>query len=360
MSKCELKISLDDGKTHYKPGDEISGRVQVQVQKDCKCDDLQLSFGWQTHGRGNRTGRDVHRESLFKGEWPAGSQHSYPFRLTVPYGPATYHGHFLNVDWLVHAEADVPWKIDPKAEQDIILDVSEGGQGTYNPGPYFKSSSARRGSDSGGIATYIVLLIFALGGGAFYYFNPSDESLWIAIGIASIASLIGLYVIIKRLLNASARKKLGNVSVKLEPPDPQPGQRLKATLMLQPPKKLKLKGVTWTLYAEETVISGSGTRETTHRKTVFSQTVESLSHTEEISAQQSRTFIANFALAKDAPCSFAAIDNKLEWTLKLHVDIPLAPDWRKSYPLSVLPKSTAQDWQDDDDDYDDRDDAYGD
>lgn len=351
MSKCDLQVLLDDKKAHYRPGDEVRGHVQVHAEKDCKCDDLNLSFGWQTHGRGNRTGHDIHSESLFKGEWPAGSQHNYPFRLELPFGPNSYHGTLLNVDWIIQARADVPWALDPKAEQDIILDCSEGGDGDYDPGPAFASTKSRRKAEGSNFVTFIIMLIFMLGGGAFYFFNQDEEGLLVGIFFGALAPAIGLFIILKNAINKSARKKLGNVSLRLEPQDPQAGETLQATLMIQPAKRLKLNAISWTLYAEETVVSGSGTRETTHRKKVFEQRIESLQSAEALSAQQSRSFIAKFALASDAPCSFGATDNKLEWSLKLHVDIPLSPDWRKTYPLAVLPRADADNWQRDDDDH---------
>ncbi len=44
MSKCDIKIEVD--KTTYKIGDTVRGVVVVNVDKECKCDALQLKKYW--------------------------------------------------------------------------------------------------------------------------------------------------------------------------------------------------------------------------------------------------------------------------------------------------------------------------
>src|SRR5690554_6767376 len=122
MAKCAINIELESSSARYTPGQVIRGVVTVAVDSDVKCNGLSVDLVWRTHGRGNRCSQIATGLILFEGQWTAGQEISYPFELTLPNGPMSYHGHYLNVDWYVLARADIPWAIDPKAEQEILLE----------------------------------------------------------------------------------------------------------------------------------------------------------------------------------------------------------------------------------------------
>ncbi len=114
-----LRVVLD--KTSYAVGEPIRGLVEVENDKDCKCTALHVWAKWHTHGRGNTARGEAEKLELFQGMWTAGDHPSYPFQLPPLLGPLTYHGTELNVDWEVHATADVPWAIDPKGDAPLTL-----------------------------------------------------------------------------------------------------------------------------------------------------------------------------------------------------------------------------------------------
>src|SRR5689334_7308514 len=122
MSKCELIIQTEKDGPDCTPGEVIRGRVRATLgEHPVKCRALTLRHEWRTHGRGNQRSGTSASVTLFEGDWAAGERQEYPFELKVPNGPATYHGHFLNVDHYLVAEADVPWSFDPKAELELLL-----------------------------------------------------------------------------------------------------------------------------------------------------------------------------------------------------------------------------------------------
>lgn len=121
MSKCDLTIVLDRENRRYAGGDRITGVLRVQVNAACTCKALSISLGWRTHGKGNRDIGTPADLVLFEGEWQPGKTHEYDFEFLVPDGPATYHGRVLNLDWYLNARADIPWAIDPKAEEEVLL-----------------------------------------------------------------------------------------------------------------------------------------------------------------------------------------------------------------------------------------------
>ena len=125
MSKCELEIVFDNDKREYHVGDTVKGKVNVKVNASCQCDKLTLDHQWRTHGRGNRAQGRVDSENLFSGQWDTPGTYAYPFELILPAGPLTYRGHHINVDWYLNARADIPWAIDPKAEEEVILTRGE-------------------------------------------------------------------------------------------------------------------------------------------------------------------------------------------------------------------------------------------
>ena len=119
-----MEIVLEDEDRTYCGGDVVRGEVVVQVEKATTCKSLKVSVGWSTHGRGNRASADVMASDLFAGDWTPG-EYRYAFEATLPHGPYTYNGHYLNVGWYVEARADVPWALDPKDEVEIELIPSD-------------------------------------------------------------------------------------------------------------------------------------------------------------------------------------------------------------------------------------------
>ena len=117
-------LDASHGSRSYVGGEVVRGEVVVRVEKETTCKSLMIEVGWSTHGRGNRASDDVFEENLFIGSWQPG-EYRYPFEATLPHGPYTYHGHYLNVDWYAEARADVPWAFDPKDEVDFELIPSD-------------------------------------------------------------------------------------------------------------------------------------------------------------------------------------------------------------------------------------------
>ena len=122
MAKCDLAIEFERSDRRYRPGETVSGKVTVQVNAKVQCNGLTVKRLWHTHGKGNYAeGSDSVEEVVFSGEWWPGETHAYPFAFEVPAAPVSYHGEVLNVDHYVAARADIPWAIDPKAEEDFLL-----------------------------------------------------------------------------------------------------------------------------------------------------------------------------------------------------------------------------------------------
>ena len=125
MSKCDLKLTIFDREDHYQFGDTVNGEVEVDVNKDCNCNGIDLVLLYRAHGRGNRFEKKTTSLRLFQGRLVAGARKRFSFEAKLDSGPVTYHGKYLNVDWYVRAQADIPWAIDPKGEGDICVQAGD-------------------------------------------------------------------------------------------------------------------------------------------------------------------------------------------------------------------------------------------
>lgn len=202
MSRCEVALTLDRTDRTYQFSEVVSGTVQVQVDSKCDPSQIELWAEWRTHGRGDPDCGFTESFTLFEGSWEPGSTYRYPFNLIAPNGPATYHGHDLNVDWYIRVKADIP--VAPiKAERDILLlppkqdatDASRPEPGradltVFNLGPLYQPPAADRlaaeirpGTDSS-CRTNLVLSLAPIPLLSRLILSPSDPSLNLVEGVA--------------------------------------------------------------------------------------------------------------------------------------------------------------------------------
>ena len=118
---CALTLELDRADRTYRFGDAITGTVQVAVSQQDHTHTLEVDLAWRTHGRGNGDRGGAVRTTLCSGSWHSGQTYRHQFRLIVPNGPATYHGHDFCVDWYLRVQATSPRDIPLEEEQVLII-----------------------------------------------------------------------------------------------------------------------------------------------------------------------------------------------------------------------------------------------
>ena len=336
MSKCDLDIVLEKSTRQFAPGEVIRGHVRVTPQGDVECRALTLTWGWRTHGKGNRTEAPspVVRQ-LFHGRWTAGHVQSYPFELVVPRGPATYHGHFLNVDHYIHAEADIPWSGDPTADVEILVPGPR--DGDYDFGPGFEAShepGARRftvSTRSKPIAGMAGMLL-AFAGFTIFFFTDA----WLALLLLPAAALGIGYELFKRTL---AERQLGTPTIQMQPNPARPGDTVTLSIVFQPQTSVSVKGGRVGLTGLEQVVSGSGTNRTTHSHTVHSSDRALGVGSRRVSAGHPIAIQETIEVPETAAPTFVADDNRLTWTVHVSVLVDGWPDWEKELPLAVRPRA---------------------
>ncbi len=364
MGSCDLTLHLDKGRIDFLGGETVRGEVEVRTDRDITCNGLVVDCLWQTHGKGNTDRGTPISAEVFRGEWPAGTVARYPFDLQLPHGPFTYHGQLLNVGWLVRARADVPWKLDPKAELDVSLRPSPDAEPQPLAAvarPELLPEALRQrlgGAEAGaGSSPELTTRAWAFGIGCLIlFFTPflavpaigiwkaisvargtedlGDAVPWLLFG-AAILALAG-FAVAKLVRNRLAAKKLGDVVLEVEPTAARCGDRVRVRASCQPRQQAGLNRAVLKLEAEEKVVRGSGTSKKTYRHTVHVEEVE-LATGRQLSAGLPFHLEHAFTLPADAPPSFHASDNELRWTVSLHLDVARWPDWQQDRTLVVHP-----------------------
>jgi hypothetical protein len=336
MAKCSLSFDVDHPlDVPLVPGEALTGHVVVDVDADVRCRKLTVDFGWRTHGSGNRASGNPQRLVLFEGEWQGGELLRYPFRFDVPAGPDTYHGHHLNVDWYLTANADIPWAFDPKAEVDLLMDARSSDR--YDHGPQFTSGMNTMGV-VGSIAG-TMMGVFLIGFSSLFVcvggFAVSEDGLFglIFLLMPLIFMGAGFYVIFRAWRSKMAETLLGEVSVEV-PDSLSPGETFTALVHIEPVREVTLNALKLTFNGTERVVRGSGTNTTTYTHEVHNETHAS-AQGRTIAAGEHAIFEQSFTVPADAGASFAAPSNTLIWKLGVHFDIPRFPDWVGDYVVAV-------------------------
>ena len=105
MSSCKLSLAIDRPDRTFGFGEEVTGMVTAEPRTDCRCERLAVEREWRTHGRTDRNSGREDDLTIWQGELHSGEVYRLRFRFPAPTGPATYHGHDLNVDWYIRARA---------------------------------------------------------------------------------------------------------------------------------------------------------------------------------------------------------------------------------------------------------------
>ena len=100
MTMDTLQIELDQGKTHYLPGEEIAGTVQWRF--DERAEQVELRLFWHTRGKGDEDAGLVDSVTF---ESPS-MYETRQFRFTLPGGPYSFSGKLISLIWALELVAE--------------------------------------------------------------------------------------------------------------------------------------------------------------------------------------------------------------------------------------------------------------
>lgn len=346
MSSCDLSLELDRNPPVYRPGDQVRGKLHVFVNDSCQCDALTVTLQWRTHGKGNKDKgpEDILPLGVFR--WLPGESSVHDFAFTLPSGPVTYHGQIVNVDWYLLARADVPWAIDPKIEQDIVLlpaPPETNASTTYRGGPQLTARTHDLGPGSkakpqalwmkaGAVALFHAFFLVFFGS----HLMEDGQPNWVLMAFYTVALVMTGKMLWPDVRNLTAKRKLGDIRITADPPDVMRGQSLTIRAGLEPLSRARLAGVTASLIGEEVAVSGSGTSRTTHRHPLATVKQE-MSGALQLFPGQPVELTCTLKVPDDAPPTFRSSDNDVRWRVAVHFDIEGWPDLEEVVDVTVMP-----------------------
>ncbi len=347
MPVCTLSIQLDNQNGVFYPGQPVSGKVLVDVHKNCTCNGLTVRLSWFTHGQSNKAegeGPTPTKTLIAQGKWQAGQKLEFPFTLTAPIGPVSYHGHYINVDWQVEARADIPLALDPKTAVPIAL-VAAPGQKQFYLGPTFRPPDGQAALTSMGSTVLVSIgaiclataLIAGLPMDAAIPASDSAGRMMVYI-VPGIQALVGFGLIFAGFFKKAAAKRLGPPDITIEPNFVAPGAPVTATVRIKPNKAVVILGAKATITGEERARRGSGSHAHTYTHTFHQQTFALADAPGRVETGQEKILQWQFVVPKPAPPTFAASDNHVEWSIKFDVEIDNWPDWSDKRMLGVTPE----------------------
>lgn len=343
MSKCEIWFEFDQPERTYAVGDVIGGRVHLKVNKDVTAKRVYLRMEWRTHGRGNKKsgGRD---EFDFLGQTmlAAGEDHSFPFQFSAPTGPLTYHGKYLNVDWYLRASVELPWALDPKATEDFVV-VRGAPDNRLSQGDETEAWHASLQRSQKVHTAFTLIFGFIFGGIGFLFFcmgvgmmltkGFSLEYL-LPAGMGAVFTMVGLGIALGGAWKKIAGKKIGDVQLLVDPVECRAGDDITCEFKFVPSDVRRIEKVEFRLDAREQCVSGSGTNKSTHIHTFYSQTEDVFPDGEWANGLPCNIEHV-FTLPHDAPPSFYAPDNRLQYELSARVHITRWPDYTERVVIRV-------------------------
>lgn len=321
MSTCNLRVELEHQRhcaTALACGERVRGHAIVEVDQEVQASAVVVELEWYTHGRGNRTQGTVAEARLPAQRFLPGAPARLPFDFALPdAGPVTYRGELLNVDWRVKARVDLPWKIDPRAEEDLVIHAGPRSS-PFRTLPLGHTASVTN-SALGCIALFVAPFI-VVGVGAVVSAFLEGSFFLFAWGLifAGVPALILVGMIARRM----AQKAVGHAQAGFIPARVLPGGTSEVRVDL--PRQLvgRIRKVTCQFIGEEEVVSGSGTDKKTHRHRLHEAAVP-------MSASNTGTHVrysGRIRVPEGAAPTFAVSHNRVLWHARVVADITGVPD----------------------------------
>lgn len=328
MAKCDIQVILDEPQRVYLPGETVTGKVYVETDAECRCDSLDVVLQERAFGKGNSRSHALEKSQEFVGKWAAQSRHEYPFSFRVPDEARPYHGTLLNVVYEVHARADIPWAIDPKASATVTVSYPNEGALQYA----WDEEKVKKGANPG---CFYVPLLLLLGGAAWMAFGLVAEPS--AVPIACVPLTIGFFGVLIFGRKWLAEQRLGSIQLGFEMGSGG-GYRVAEDadaffVIVRTGSGKSITGVTSELKVYEQVVRGSGSNRRSYSHPLFESSV-----TLEQSAEGVYRGRMTLPAQGECPPTITLPDNRIIWKVSTRVDIPNWPDWTQKAELDVTPK----------------------
>ena len=346
MSSCDISIRFDRNPPACSPGETISGTIDVVANASCRCDALTAHLSWKTSGKGDTDSEKVDVVPLGTFEWKRGESYQYPFSFLAPTGPVSYQGLIIHVNWFVEARADVPWAIDPRASETLLLvplPAERKASTAYREQPHLSAKHHKLGNRPRSQSKWenrvlIIILGLALLILAILQLADSSPNPGIIIALFLLSFLFGVSVKYDwdDLKNLVARQRVGKLSVTIDPPTATRGEILRIQAAFTPNSNGKLRYAKATLYGEEIAWRGSGKSRTRYHQDL-DRVEAQMCGSSAFFQNQPLELSCDLRVPEYAASSFRSFNNHVQWSVLLHLDIENWPDLKETIPIDLLP-----------------------
>lgn len=383
MNTCSVRIELDRDPSRgasqspagdvvrpaYTPEDTITGTVHMEVEKPRSDVRVFLSRRWIKGGHGVDYSGGKDEILLFEGDWLEPKTHRFPFIFHVPPGPYSYHGHLVELDWVL--DVRVVKNSDEIAHQRRIFVVeASGNEREFNRGemlpPKITESDLRTYSRR--VLLWVGAMILLLAGIALIYPTLAATrganwgTLSAGLGCLILAGYLGRRSI--RRAHAKSPPWWGFAPTR-DDYEAEPGDSISFVVELKPNFKTSthrvtalLRGVEQSWRKRQSPDSASAPpappnsakprdaaasdATQVERHSFFEEPIEIEPIREPNSPKRApNTYRVHFRLPSDAPYSFYCPGASISWAIEVHVDVGSWPDWRREFPLVVRPNVSA-------------------
>lgn len=348
-----LSILLDKQDGIVRPGELITGHIELVCPDARRLDELFVTLGWDVETPGERQGSRGAPVVIAK-HVPLGALEPQVFRfeLLAPTGPLTYHGHILSVHWTLRAEARLGWAQRERAEARIsLLAWSEEERAlsvrsyrlgrprqslVYNPGP-LPEVVLEKSDESRGIDHPIVGVALAGATVALVMVNANAYTL-----LFSLLLLVGgLSTLLAHLPRRTLRRRLGPPQLDVLPEIVRAGDVLTVSVAFRPARNEILSELTFSLHATEVAERPSSEPDEPrlYRHSLYVERRVVDRQRLRLEGARVKVIQEMFRIPDSAPPSFGAPHNELRWEVTATVRTADLLTWKQSRRILVFPSA---------------------
>jgi hypothetical protein len=330
-------VPSSEGTLQVEAGQELRGTLTVETEEELTFLLFLVQLRWGTKGKGNSvSGMGSSVELARDGRWMPGTSKSFPFSLQVPWGPLSYQGEILTVEWELESRLERSFPAKDFQERTPVRVVAAPRMPHFDLGPTPQKERELRASKKGFAGLWLAFGVILMLGGIVFGAAVGWEVEG-ARGYALLAVLaVGFFMAIRGFWGRLGRGKLGEPTVKLSTRDLRLGEEIQFELVIRPRRKAELRSLNAILECEERVTHGHGQYQTHHRRTVFEEKVV-LAEPRVIRPQRGLRKQGALTIPGDGPVTFGAPSNRVVWWLRFEADIVGWPDWKDPLLLTVRP-----------------------
>ena len=348
-----ISIHLDKRDGVHRPGEPVTGRVEIVCQDTRRCDELVASLDWAVESRGEPHSVRGAPHLLSAGlPLEPGRAEIIPFEIPTPAGPLTYHGHILTVTWTLCVEAKLGWASRERAEARILLlpwteearalavknyrTAPSRAPLAYDPGPLPDAPLAKRDDPKGfehplvGVAlaaASVVLVVVQAGAFARIF------ALLLLVG--------GLSALFAYLRTRTLRERLGPPELDVHPEIVRAGDIVTVAVAFHPARPEVLDELVFSLAAQEIVVRPSSEPDEPrhYRHSLHGERRATDRGRLRLPAARVTVVQEIFRVPRSAPPSFGAPNNELRWEVSATARTADLVTWKQTRRILVHPPS---------------------